>query len=128
VSGSEAMTYAEYIQTFFAGDVRARCESATRAMLEVFPELRRVRGFYYDAMWGARTHWWCVAPDGSIVDPTSRQFPSQGAGHYQEWREGDEEPSGRCLGCGDYIFESRRGGSFVCGPACEWEVARYLGF
>lgn len=40
-------------------------------MVEAFPELKRVRGHYH-CPWlsKAQPHWWCVDPDGNIVDPT----------------------------------------------------------
>lgn len=99
-----------------------KCALATLAMVEDFPELKRVRGFYNCPFWGKRTHWWCVAPDGLIVDPTAAQFPSLGSGNYQEWIEGQDEPTGKCHNCGVYIYDEGR----FCSNSCEKEVMNSL--
>ena len=50
------------------------------------PSLRLVRGFYHCPLWGKQNHWWCVRSDGTIVDPTVKQFPTAGAGaEYEEF-------------------------------------------
>ena len=46
---------------------RGHCEAFAKLMVQDFPELKLVRGHYLDAEWGERCHWWCVAPDGTIV-------------------------------------------------------------
>jgi hypothetical protein len=98
-----------------------QCEQATKDMAAAFPELRRVRGHYYDLRWGERAHWWLVAPDGSIVDPTAAQFPSAGNGHYEEWDETRAEPTGQCMTCGGYCY----GGDNFCSEDCEDEGIAY---
>lgn len=121
------MTYEQYIQTFWAGDVTGKCAEATTSMVQMFPELRRVRGFYCCPLWGRREHWWLVAPDGSIVDPTVRQFPGGGLGDYQEWTEGDFEPVGKCINCGEYVYQEGIGG-VLCNEACERELRLSMGY
>jgi len=46
------------------------------------PTLVLVRGWYLCPIWGKQAHWWCCAPDGTIMDPTVLQFPSGGTGEY----------------------------------------------
>jgi len=91
-------------------------------MQAAFPELQRIRGFYYCGVWGERTHWWLVTESGVIVDPTAVQFPSQGCGVYHPWTEGEEEPSGKCPNCGGYVY----GGGTVCSDVCARQYERYL--
>lgn len=91
-----------------------QCDEATKQLVAAFPELQRVRGHYYCWTWGERSHWWAVAEDGTIVDPTARQFPSGGRGMYVPWEEGAEEPSGKCPNCGGYVY----GGGTVCSDQC----------
>ena len=67
--GTEELTEAERIAIV----VRGNCREATAAMVKAFPELRRVRGHY-----GWCPHWWCETPDGTVVDPTARQFTPGG--------------------------------------------------
>lgn len=99
-----------------------QCAAVTKRMLQAFPELSRVRGHYYCPAWGCREHWWLEDPDGVIVDPTARQFPSGGAGVYEPWDESQEEPTGVCPNCGDYIY----GGGEVCSSNCWQEYAAYI--
>lgn len=118
------MTYDEWIAANYPDHDRAygRCKPATDAMLQAFPELRQVRGTYLDAVWGERTHWWLVAPDGRVVDPTAAQFPTKGRGLYEELKPGDPVPSGVCMDCGDTVYD----GATFCSDACERATARYL--
>ena len=95
-------------------DVFGACKARTEEMVAAFPELKRVRGHYYDIVWGERMHWWCVDPDGNIIDPTARQFPTKGKGAYVPWKEGAEEPTGICPNCGEYCYE----GTTCCSEKC----------
>ncbi len=109
--------------------VRGKCADATKEMVAAFPELKRVAGLL-TVLWLHRTgpraaptieqHWWCVAPDGSVVDPTIRQFD----GAYIISREpldlDDPEarrkvPTGKCMDCGAQTYE----GSAFCSETCE---------
>jgi hypothetical protein len=99
------MTYAEWIAANVQDDGYGQCEEVTLRMAEAFPELRRVRGHYYDLAWGQRGHWWMVDASGKVVDPTVAQFPSKGRGFYDEWDESRPEPIGECYQCGAYIYE-----------------------
>lgn len=91
------MTYIEWIHEHVKNDGYGQCAEVTERMAQAFPELKRVRGHYYDIHWGERAHWWLVTPDGHIVDPTAAQFPTQGRGHYELWDESEQEPTGKCI-------------------------------
>lgn len=96
-----------------------RCDSATAAMVDAFPELRRVRGYYATFT----EHWWCEDAEGNIVDPTAAQFSGQGS--YQELTDEEVEqhvPSGVCMDCGDPVY---RGATF-CSESCERATRAYL--
>lgn len=82
-----------------------RCKEFCEAMLKEFPELALTRGYYFDFEWGQREHWWLTDPQGNVIDPTARQFPSKGCGFYEPWNEGDPEPIEKCVVCGEYIYE-----------------------
>lgn len=100
-----------------------KCAEVTTEMLKAFPELKRVRGHYYCVSWGKRAHWWLVAPDGSVVDPTATQFPTKGRGVYIEHDESQPEPERQslCANCGEYFS----GSGTVCSDKCHREYAAY---
>lgn len=106
-------------------DSTGKCAERTEEIVSAFPELKRVRGHYICPQWGEREHWWCVAPDGEIVDPTAFQFPSKGIlGEYREHIEGSPEPTGKCHNCGGYCFN----GDWFCSEKCERETMVAMGF
>lgn len=98
-----------------------KCSEAMERMCAAFPELTRVRGHYYDVAWGEREHWWLKDPNGKIVDPTAGQFPTQGRGVYVELAANAPEPTGKCMDCGEYVYDGRN----FCGEHCEaaWRAA-----
>ena len=98
--------YREWIAEHYPTQASAfgACKDATAAMIVAFSELRRVNGHYFDHLWGEREHWWCVDVDGSIVDPTAKQFPSRGHGAYVELDPNAQTPSGMCPECGGYVY------------------------
>ena len=51
--------------------------------------------------WGPQAHWWCVKPDGTIVDPSVNQFPRPHVGEYVEF-DGFCE----CEECGKRVAEA----------------------
>ena len=55
---------------------RGKCKEYCEELVAEDPELRMVRGFYNCPIWGKEQHWWCEYPDGRIIDPTVKQFPS----------------------------------------------------
>lgn len=123
------MTYAAWIDSFVArnaGFVRGKCDAATTEMVAAFPELRRAAGFAH-VSWGRDQHWWCVAPDGLIVDPTAAQFGPAGTPiRYEELDLNDPAtrarvPTGKCMDCGGAVY----GGATFCSDACEKATADY---
>lgn len=127
------MTYAEWIEQYVSFQegryVRGKCASATKAMVVAFPELRRVAGFaHVDHQWTDQ-HWWCVAPDGTVVDPTAEQFGQVGQ-HLVDYEELDLNdpktrgmiPTGRCMDCGDPVYN----GATFCNSECERSTDAYL--
>ncbi len=64
---------------------RGKCREMSEALVKEDPTLRLVRGHYLDPHWGEQAHWWCAKPDGTVVDPTAAQFPSNGRGLYVEF-------------------------------------------
>ena len=119
--------YRAWIDAYVAsqpnGFVRGKCDKATQMMVEAFPELRRVAGFAH-VSWGRDQHWWCVAPDGTIVDPTASQFQG-GLADYEELdldKDQDRIPTGVCMDCGDDTY----GGKTFCSDICERATLNYL--
>lgn len=112
------MKYDAWILEHVVGDGYGQCRDVTASMVAAFPELTRVRGHYHCPVWGRRGHWWCVTASGTVVDPTQAQFPSRATGHYEPWPEGAEEPTGKCLNCGEYAYRSWTFCSDECEAAC----------
>ena len=112
-----AENYPDYESTY------GQCIQATKSMTKAFPELRTAKGFLFDAQWGRRQHMWCVAQDGSIVDPTKKQFPCPV--EYDEVLPGDESriPTGVRMDCGDDVYN----GDTFCSEECEMATRAYLG-
>lgn len=110
--------YAEWISHNVPVCPRGYCAAMTEQMVEEFPELRRVRGHYVDAGDRRHPHWWCEGPDGEVIDPTAAQFGLPG--HYEP-HEGPE-PTGKCINCGGYCYNS----SSVCSDTCAREAEDYL--
>lgn len=119
--------YQNWIAANVEGNGYGKCAEITEAMAAAFPELTRVRGHFYCSEWGERTHWWLKTKHGEIVDPTALQFPGN-FGHfpppepYMEWNEGDPEPTGICMECGEYCYEGRE----FCSDGCRSAYLSYL--
>lgn len=103
---------------------RGKCKELSEAAAAADPTLRLVRGHYFCPIWNTNEpHWWTVRPDGTIFDPTARQFPSAGAGIYEEF-----DGFFSCAECGKSVaeaeahFESRYA---FCGYEC---FGRFVGF
>jgi hypothetical protein len=113
--------YANWIANIVDG--YGRCADVTAAMQLTFPELVRVRGHYYDYLWGERQHWWLTDPEGSVVDPTAAQFPSKGCGVYTPWIESTPEPTGICPNCGEPVYNGT-----CCSDDCSRTYAAFCNF
>lgn len=128
-----SVSYSQWISDWLAsrnGRVRGLCAPATQEMVAAFPELARTPG-WISSNEGSSEHFWCVAPDGSILDPTASQFTGQLV--YEPFKPGDEVRVGRCLNCGSGIYmpvESLEDESYarsICSDECEKAMAEELG-
>lgn len=63
-------------------EFRGRCKELVDAAIAADGTLTAVRGHYYCHIFGEQPHWWCVTTDGTVFDPSARQFPSNGKGAY----------------------------------------------
>lgn len=79
---------------------RGKCKELSEQAVKDDPTLRLVRGHYHCPMWGEQAHWWTVRPDGTIHDPSKRQFPSGGVGEYVEF-----DGNVKCSNCGKPMKE-----------------------
>lgn len=122
------MTYEEWIENYVSRQperfVRGKCKDACSEMRLQFPELRAAAGFVY-CTWGRDQHWWCVTPDGTVVDPTKEQF--QRVFMYEELDLLDPNdrarvPTGVCMDCGGDVYESKT----FCSDQCESDYMAYL--
>ena len=102
-----------------------RCKQFALKMKEAFPELRVTNGFVtlllYDE---ALTHWWCVTPDGVIVDPTAGQYIWNGTpiAEYEEITDDHDErrfPKVKCMECGEYYYVKPELNGTMHTKACE---------
>lgn len=103
-----------------------RCRQAAEEMIQAFPELSLEKGHVECPLpWGRRGHWWCVAPNGEIVDPTAGQFTC-GIFDYDPFKEGDEVVIGKCMQCGETIWGQPGGYEYFCSKDCEDTQVSYL--
>jgi len=126
-------TYDQWIADFVSKQriIRGACGRAVNEMAKAFPELKRVAGWVV-FKGGRSEHFWCVTPDGSIVDPTASQFGE--LLRYHEFQPGGEVRVGRCMNCGDGIYaqvqglDDRSAARSVCTPECAQELEASLSF
>jgi hypothetical protein len=59
---------------------RGKCQNLCDKLLKEDPTLTLVRGHYICPQWGPQAHWWCIDTEGNIVDPSVKQFPTEGVG------------------------------------------------
>lgn len=130
----ESSQFIAWIERYVAAQphrfVRGKCAEATTLMIQDFPQLRRTGGF---AHWAIPSrdihdqHWWCVTPEGIIVDPTAEQFEGSIVKvRYEELDLTKEEdrlriPIGKCMGCGEPTFQGGYAYNF-CSERCENDV------
>ena len=104
-------------------EFRGKCKELCDEAIEADPSLTLVRGHYFCPLWNSdEAHWWTTRTDGTIFDPSCRQFPSNGLGIYTPFNG-----MVNCSECGkevkeeDASFESNY--CFCCGR-CH---ARFIG-
>jgi hypothetical protein len=90
IGGMEESDYLKY---------RGKCKEFCENAVNNDPDLTLVRGHYLCPFWGMQTHWWTVRKDGTIFDPTIKQFPST-AGEYIPF-----DGSIKCEECGEETSE-----------------------
>ncbi len=62
---------------------RGKCKEMSEELCAKDPTLKLVRGHYFCPIWNTdEPHWWCEKEDGTIVDPSAKQFGSKGHGIY----------------------------------------------
>lgn len=101
--------------------LRGSCGSLSAEAVRRFPELRLVRG-----RCGWSEHWWCLAPDGTIIDPTVKQFRAGiTAGDYRFLDEStaDRLSTGMCGNCGGPLYYNAN----ACDAACLRGIAAEMG-
>lgn len=92
---------------------RGKCQELSMELVEKDPSLALVRGFYICPLWGKQAHWWVRKQDGTIIDPSVKQFPT--AGVCADYEEFNGECS--CEECGKIIKEE----DLVSGRVCSYE-------
>lgn len=104
------------MQTNYA-KYRGKCKEMSEAAVLADPSLTLVRGHYYCPIWNkGEPHWWTKKKDGTIHDPTAKQFPSNGHGMYIEFNG-----TTICEECGKTISEDEivpMGNYAVCSTRC----------
>lgn len=82
-------------------EYRGKCKELSELACFEDSELRLVRGHYYCPIWNREEqHWWTVSKDGTIHDPSKKQFPSNGLGIYTEFNG-----TVNCSNCGKQMKE-----------------------
>jgi hypothetical protein len=103
-------------------EYRGKCKAMAESLSKEH-NLSLVRGHYFCPIWNRdEPHWWCTKPDGTIIDPTAKQFPSKGLGVYTEF-DGFVE----CAQCGKQTQEedAKFYGNFpFCSTPC---ICRFVG-
>jgi hypothetical protein len=98
-----SMEQTDYLQ------YRGTCKELVDQAIAADPTMKAVRGYYHCPIWGKQQHWWCVRMDGTIYDPSVKQFPT--AGVCAEYEEFDGWCN--CAECGKRIREEE---AQMCGP------------
>lgn len=89
----------------------------SEAAIKTDPTLTLVRGYYFEPTWNKdEPHWWTKRIDGTIYDPSVKQFPSKGHGIYTEF-----DGYFTCEECGKSVKEEHchpMGNYVVCSTKC----------
>jgi hypothetical protein len=60
-----------------------QCYEYSSKMMDTYPELRIVQGYYDCPIWGKRDHFFLLDKNNLVIDPTRTQFPTQGTWNYE---------------------------------------------
>jgi hypothetical protein len=90
--------YRTWIEEHDSRNGAGLCHCMSEEMQKAFPELLLVRGYVLFCH-----HWWCETPDGTVVDPTYKQFHREAT--YRAYDESQPEPVGQCFECGTLLYE-----------------------
>ena len=101
---------------------RGKCKEMSEAAVKADPSLTLVRGYYYEPIWDkTEQHWWTRRSDGSIYDPTAKQFPSGGIAEFYKEFDGMV----KCEICGKIMPEEKaiiQGRFALCSTLCVMEL------
>jgi len=96
---------------------RGRCKELSEQAVKNDPNLTLVRGWYWCPISNKEEmHWWTTRPDGTIYDPTAKQFLSNGIGEYREF-----DGNYTCDECGKIVSEREctpMGNYVACSTKC----------
>lgn len=124
--------YQDYIDKITHRQAYGHCYERCMEMKKEFPELIHCKGWYYEAIWNEdREHHWLKTESGEIIDPTAKQFPTNGAltAEYREYKAGDKVRIGCCAYCGEDIMgfpEEGNNPPTVCSETCHKAYVNYL--
>ena len=123
--------YAEWIELHYPTPQSAlkQCEPAVHAMILNFPELTIVRGQAvveepHGFIPTKTHHWWCINPEGEVIDPTAHQYPKRILS-YEPLDESKRDPTGKCPNCGCISYASTCL-TPLCSEKCSKEYKKYL--
>ncbi len=65
---------------------RGKCKELCEELCKNNADLKIVKGWYHCPIWNTEEqHYWCEDKQGDIVDPSAKQFPSEGNGLYKKF-------------------------------------------
>jgi hypothetical protein len=106
--------------------LRGKCKELAELEIQSNPNLKLVRGWYYEPFWNRKEeHWWCEDINGIIHDPSKGQFPSGGIDDFYQKYEGTFE----CSNCGNEKHEDEmihEGVYHLCDSYCYGKLVGIL--
>jgi len=103
-------------------DPEHQCKKYVDLMQKEFPELKKVRGWYFSGR--DIPHWWCIDENNNIIDPTIDQFDDKNGVYLPIDEETFSEPVGKCLNCGELYYDNKLNN--FCSGCCEREFLNSL--
>lgn len=121
---------------------RHKCVGFTEKLAKLHPELTLQAGFVHfktfaDQGFKGSEHWWCLTPEGQIIDPSVAQFGEVTEANPLVYTPFNPDTHkiiiGKCMNCGWEIYGLEAEGPLsVCRPQdndtdqdCEAELRRY---